>query len=156
MNRTSLLLTQTRRRVCIGDEHSITRRFNAGDVETFGKLVGDTNPIHLDVAAARSSGFRRCVVHGMLVSGLFSTLMGMHLPGPRSIYTTQSLKFVAPVYVGDEVTATVKVMEIDEAKCDVVLETTVRRTADGKLCVVGRGIGRNKFLDFGPASPAKL
>lgn len=83
----------------------------------------------------------------MLVSSLFSTIMGMHLPGPQSIYMQQSLNFRAPVYVGDLVTAEVVVTDFDVVKGNIWFATTVKDAA-GKVLIDGKALGRNVIVPF--------
>ncbi len=96
MRRSHLL----RRIIQVGDTHTITRVFTQEDVRQFALLVGDSNPIHLDPTAAAAAGFPQIICHGILVGSLFSNIMGMHLPGPQSVYLQQTLNFVKPVLVG--------------------------------------------------------
>ena len=85
------------------DFAELSRKFLASDVQQFAALSGDHNPVHLDEGFAATTKFRRCIVHGMLYSSLFSTIFATRVPGV--IYVAQSLKFTAPVFVGDAVTA---------------------------------------------------
>lgn len=135
------------RSVKVGDTASVRRRFTAAEVKQFASLCGDANPIHVDPTAARLAGFRNAIVHGILVSSLFSNLMGSELPGPQSIYVSQSLEFKAPVYVDDEVEARVTVEGFNAKRGWIWLKTTVTKD-DGTLCVVGRSIGKNKVVSF--------
>jgi 3-hydroxybutyryl-CoA dehydratase len=75
----------------------------------YAEISGDTNPVHLDAAYAATTMFKERIAHGMLTAGFISAVFGTKLPGPGSIYVNQSLKFRAPVKIGDEVTATVTV-----------------------------------------------
>ena len=84
-----------------GDRASIDHTFTAADVEAFARLSGDDNPIHLDRDAARSAGFDREVVHGVLVTSLISRLLGTRLPGPGTILLGQQLRYLRPVHPGD-------------------------------------------------------
>uniref|UniRef100_A0A452ZRL4 MaoC-like domain-containing protein n=1 Tax=Aegilops tauschii subsp. strangulata TaxID=200361 RepID=A0A452ZRL4_AEGTS len=88
------------------------RRFTEEDVAAYAGVSGDRNPVHLDDAFARGTGgFQRGrVVHGMLVASLFPALIASHFPG--AVYASQSLKFAAPVHVGDEVVAQVQALHI--------------------------------------------
>ncbi|VAH10160.1 unnamed protein product [Triticum turgidum subsp. durum] len=88
------------------------RRFTEDDVAAYAGVSGDRNPVHLDDAFARGTGgFQRGrVVHGMLVASLFPALIASHFPG--AVYASQSLKFAAPVHVGDEVVAQVQALHI--------------------------------------------
>ena len=100
------------RQIKIGDQASISKTLTEEDVYQFAELSGDFNPIHIDGTTAAKSRFGRQICHGMLVSSLISTVLGMYLPGPGSIYLEQTLEFTAPVYPGDTVTAIVLVKEI--------------------------------------------
>uniref|UniRef100_A0A0E0DMX6 MaoC-like domain-containing protein n=1 Tax=Oryza meridionalis TaxID=40149 RepID=A0A0E0DMX6_9ORYZ len=96
----------------VGDTLHERRRFTDGEVEAYAAVSGDRNPVHLDDAFARQvGGFGRGrVVHGMLVASLFPALIAAHFPG--AVYARQSLKFAAPVYVGDEVLVQVQALHI--------------------------------------------
>lgn len=107
----------------IGDRASISNVFEERDVLKFAEVSKDRNPIHLDPAMAEKSIFGRRVVHGMLVASLFSGLLGVYLPGEGNIYLGQSLNFKAPVFFGDQITATVEIMEIREEKSIAKLRT---------------------------------
>jgi acyl dehydratase len=98
----------------VGQKRSLTRSLTAQDVETFGNLTGDHNPIHFDPVYAASTRFGRPIVHGLLVAAMFSGLMGQELPGPGTIYLKQELRFLAPVYVGDQITVTVEIRELKD------------------------------------------
>jgi acyl dehydratase len=90
----------------IGDTASFDRLWKEEDILTFAALSGDTNPLHMDDEYAQTTQFKRRLVHGMLVASLCSTLVGMHIPGKRCLYLSQSLFFKNPVYIGDTVTIT--------------------------------------------------
>lgn len=115
----------------VGDKVSVTKIFSDEDVRDFSKLSLDKNPLHLDSSYAKESIFGERIVHGMLVASLFSGLLGVELPGEGSIYLGQSLSFTAPVYIGDEITATVEVIKIRDDKPIVTLRT---------FCVNGLGL----------------
>ena len=100
----------------VGQNAELSRTFEPSDVATFADLSGDTNPIHLDAAYAEQSPFGAQIVHGMLVSSLFSTLFGTQLPGEGVIYLGQTLQFRAPVYFGDTITARVELIKLREDK----------------------------------------
>jgi 3-hydroxybutyryl-CoA dehydratase len=104
--------------------HTITDR----DVHVFADLTGDHNPLHLDEVFAQTTRFKGRIVHGMLTASYFSTVLAM-LPGPGTIYLSQSLYFRAPVRIGDTVEAQITVAEIVPEKGRVLL-TTVCRVGD--------------------------
>lgn len=115
----------------VGDCASISNIFSSEDVENFASVSKDTNPIHLDDAAAAESIFGQRVVHGKLVASLFSALIGVQLPGKGSIYLGQTLSFKAPVFINEKVTASVEIVEIREEKSIAKLRT---------LCVNDKGV----------------
>lgn len=87
----------------IGQEFSFHRLITEGDGKVFADMSGDHNPLHTDDEYARNSPFGRKVVHGMLVSSLFSRLVGMECPGERCLYLSQTLNFRSPIFYGDTV-----------------------------------------------------
>lgn len=107
----------------IGDKASITKVFTSNDVEIFSKISLDSNPIHLDENYAVTTQFCQRIVHGLLVSGLISALLGTKLPGVGTIYLAQSLQFKKPVYIGNKITAYVEITKIREDKPIIILRT---------------------------------
>lgn len=87
-----------------------TRIFTSGDVTQFASLTGDHNPLHVSPGYAAQTRFNIPVVHGMLVASMFSKIFGNDFPGPGCIYSFQEVKFVAPVFLGDSVKATVQIV----------------------------------------------
>jgi acyl dehydratase len=122
----------------IGQTASTARTFELEDVRAFAELSGDNNPLHLDPEYTQHTSFGRPIVHGILTASLFSRLLGTALPGPGTIYLGQLLKFLQPVYVGEEVTATVEVTDIRMDKRIVTLRTTAI-TAHG-LAIDGEAV----------------
>lgn len=110
--------------VTVGQSASFSKTITESDVYTFAGLSGDLNPAHINEEYAKNTRFGGRIAHGMLSAGLISAVIGMQLPGPGTIYMGQTLKFLAPVRIGDTVTATVKVLSIDEERRRAVLETT--------------------------------
>jgi 3-hydroxybutyryl-CoA dehydratase len=92
------------------------------DIEMFAQVSTDHNPVHLDEEYAKDTMFGGRIAHGMLTAGLISAVIGEQLPGHGTIYTGQSLKFLAPVRPGDTVYAEVKVIDIDISKRRVKLD----------------------------------
>jgi 3-hydroxybutyryl-CoA dehydratase len=91
---------------------SFTRVFTSEDVLTFAKLSGDTNPLHIDEEYARTTKFKKPLVHGMLVASLCSRFVGMYIPGKRCLYIKQTLSFKNPVFVNDELVVTGRVTNV--------------------------------------------
>ncbi len=91
------------------------------DVQLFAQVSGDDNPVHLDEDYAEGTMFRQCIAHGMLTGSLLSKVIGTQLPGNGTIYLSQSLRFRAPVLVGDTVDAQVEVTALDRGRKRVTL-----------------------------------
>ena len=109
--------------VAVGQRVSYTRPISADDISLFAALTGDCNPVHLDNAYAATTPFGHRIAHGMLVASLISAAIANDLPGPGSVYLGQTLKFLAPVYPDDTITATVEVVGVREDKPIVTLRT---------------------------------
>ncbi len=107
----------------VGVTASLTRTITEEDVQAFARLTGDTNPLHLDDAFARTTQLGRRVAHGFLAAGLISAVLGTQLPGPGAIYLEQRLRFLKPVFPGDTVTAQVEVTGYQPEKGIVTLNT---------------------------------
>ncbi len=107
----------------IGDSAEITRTIEQNDIQAFADVTGDHNPVHLDESYAQTTRFGRRIAHGMLTASLISSVLANRLPGEGSVYLSQTLQFVAPVFPGDEVTARVTVTEVRESRGIVKLET---------------------------------
>lgn len=125
--------------IYIGNKESITKVFTEQDVEQFAALSEDRNPVHLDDEFARSSIFKQRIVHGMLTASLFSGLLGEKLPGNGTIYLGQNLKFTAPVPIGEEVTATVEIVNIRKDKPIITLRTFCKDSKDN-LVIDGEAV----------------
>ena len=82
------------------------------DVAAFGEVSGDTNPVHFDEAFARTTPFRGRIAHGVLTASYISTVLGMEMPGPGTIFLGLNIRFKAPVRIGDMVTAVCTVREV--------------------------------------------
>jgi len=93
------------------------------DIMAFAGVSGDTNPIHLHEGFAKASRFGERIAHGMLSASFISTVVGTRLPGPGSIYVSQSLNFKAPVKIGDTVTARCEIVEVVPERKRIKLKT---------------------------------
>jgi 3-hydroxybutyryl-CoA dehydratase len=113
-----------------GDKASRTTLISDDMIRLFADLTGDTNPVHLDDAYAAGTRFGRRIAHGMIAAGLISATLADDLPGPGTIYLSQSLQFKAPVYPGDTITTTVEVKSVRPDKPIVVLTTSCRNQSD--------------------------
>lgn len=118
----------------VGQNASVCKTITDGDIRDFARISGDDNPIHLDDDYAAQSLFGKRIVHEILVSALISRVIGTMLPGEGTIYLSQDLKFVKPVYVEDTVVAEVEILKIDNEKKRMTLKTTV--TKEDGTCVI--------------------
>ena len=119
----------------IGQTASLGKTITEADILLFAAVSLDTNPVHMNAEAAAQSVFKQRVAHGMLSAGLISAVLGTKLPGPGTIYLAQTLRFRAPVAIGDTVIATVEVTALDPARKRATLKTTC--SVGGKTVIEG-------------------
>ncbi|MDT8272872.1 MAG: MaoC family dehydratase [Desulfomonilia bacterium] len=117
------MLGRTIAELKIGDFAEFSKTVTETDVYLFAGVVGDFNPAHVNEEYAKNTFFKTRIAHGMLSAGFISAAIGMKLPGPGTIYMGQELKFLAPVRIGDTVTAHVEVSEINTEKNRIRLTT---------------------------------
>ena len=122
----------------LGQSAESTRVIGAGDIDAFAAVSGDTNPVHLDEAYARTTPFGGRIAHGMLSASYISAVLGAKLPGPGAIYLSQNLRFRRPVKIGDLVTARVTVSRLDDDKARVTLATVC--LVDGRTAIDGEAV----------------
>jgi 3-hydroxybutyryl-CoA dehydratase len=115
----------------VGQTDSLGKTITEADVLLYAAVSTDTNPIHIDAEVAKQSLFGERIAHGMLSAGLISAVLGTRLPGPGSLYMRQSLRFAAPVKIGDTVKATVTV---------TALHTEKKRATLSTVCTVGDAV----------------
>ena len=128
----------------IGDRASIIKRFVDEDILTFSELSNDKNPIHLDSNFASKTNFGQQIVHGMLIASLFSGLLGEKLPGKGTIYLGQTITFIKPVFINEEVTASVEIKYIRKDKPIYTLKTICETKLNG-IVVDGEAIVKNSI-----------
>jgi 3-hydroxybutyryl-CoA dehydratase len=122
----------------VGQSAEAARVVSEADIQAFAEVSGDHNPVHLDEAYAEATRFKGRIAHGILTAAYISALIGSDLPGPGSIYVSQSLNFKRPVRIGDEVTTRVTVEAIDLAKGLVTLQTVCQ--VRGKTVLDGQAV----------------
>ncbi len=111
------MVGKTYDQICLGDTAEFSKTFSEADIYLYAGISGDFNPAHVNEAYARNTYFKTRIAHGMLPAGLISAVIGTQLPGAGSIYMQQTLSFLAPVHMGDTITARVEVVEkIDKKK----------------------------------------
>lgn len=122
-----------------GDKASRTTTITDEMIRAFADLTGDTNPVHLDDDYAAGTRFGRRIAHGMIAAGLISATLANDLPGPGTVYLSQTLQFKAPVYPGDTITTTVEVKNVRPDKPIVTL-ATVCKNQDEKVVLEGEAV----------------
>lgn len=131
----------------VGLTRSFLRLITEQDIDDFGRLSGDVSPLHSsDVYAATQTLYPRRLVHGMHLASLISCLVGMHLPGFRSLCLSQSFDFVKPIYAGQEVEVTGEVLSKQDLTRTIVIRTRV--VAGGTVCVKGKAVVQVLDSDF--------
>ncbi len=122
--------------ITVGLSKTYSKTLTQKDIVLFAACSGDINPVHLDKEYAATTPFGEPIAHGMWTGALISAAIATQLPGPGSVYRSQSLIFKHPVKVGDTVTVTLTISEIKERVKLVVLECEAHNQ-DGKLIAKG-------------------
>ena len=125
--------------VNIGDRFSTSREVTDEVIRKFAEVSGDYNPIHLDEEFAKTTRFGRRIAHGMLSGAFISAVLGNEFRERKIVYLSQTLKFTAPVFLGDTVTATGTITNIREDRGIVTLET-VCTNQNGETLVKGEAV----------------
>jgi len=133
------MIGKTIEEIRLNETAEFSKTISESDVYLYAGVTGDLNPAHINEEYARETFFKTRIAHGMLAAGLISAVLGMRLPGPGSIYVRQEINFLAPVRIGDTVTARVEVIEIMSEKKQLRLRTTCS-TQDGTLVLDGEAI----------------
>ncbi len=110
--------------IMIGQYAEVIHQVTEEDINAFGSLSGDFNPLHFDEEWAKKTIFGGRIAHGLLTASFVSTAIGMKLPGPGTIYLSQQMRFLRPVRIGDTITTRVEVIGKNDEKQRVTLRTT--------------------------------
>lgn len=124
----------------IGNSGEFSKTITESDVIIFAGISGDLNPVHINEVEASKSRFGKRIVHGALVSSYISTVLGMYMPGPGTIYLEQSSKYICPVYIGDTLTAKVQIVAIEKGNrarlSTVVVNQNKKIVVEGEAKVI--------------------
>lgn len=127
-----------KKEIKIGDSFTFIRRFSSKDVELFAEVSQDYNPIHLDEEIAKKSIFKQRVVHGALVSSVFSMIFGTKFPGEGTIYAKEEISYRKPVFLNTDIIFSVKIKSIDTIKKRLVMEMSAQD--DKKTYAIGEAL----------------
>ncbi len=125
-----MLIGRSIENIKIGDKASIARTISESDIYLYAGITGDMNPAHINEETSKNGLFKGRIAHGMLPAGLISAVLGNYLPGPGSIYLGQELKFVAPVRIGDTITAEVEVINLIKNKIVKLKTSCINQNGD--------------------------
>jgi len=109
----------------IGDSKKFTEKIDKSRLETFARLSGDYNPLHMDNDYAANTKFKKQICHGMLLASFFSKLIGMYLPGKNALYFSQTLNFQAPCYLNDTILIQGEVIDKSDSTKIITLKTLI-------------------------------
>ena len=128
----------------IGDSREFKITITNSMIDEFAKLSGDFNPLHVDEKYAQTTKFGKRVVHGMLLASFLSQMVGMYLPGKHALYSSQTLEFHNPCFVGNEITVTSKVIDKSQSTKIIKIESKISNEENKLLLYgVGRIVVRN-------------
>lgn len=100
----------------VGDKAVSKRTVTKELIKKMADISDDFNPIHLDESYAAKTQFKKCIAHGLFCIGLISKIIGMELPGEGSVFVNEKLNYRNPVFVGDEITASIEILSIEKKK----------------------------------------
>ncbi|HON99864.1 MAG TPA: MaoC family dehydratase [Syntrophales bacterium] len=133
------MIGKTMDEIALGETAEFAKTVSETDVYLYAGITGDLNPAHVNEAYAADTFFKGRIAHGMLTAGFISAILGTRLPGPGTIYIRQELNFLAPVRMGDTITARVEVVEKIPEKNRLRLRTTCTNQA-GKMVLDGEAV----------------
>ena len=123
----------------VGQTASLTKTVTEEDLNHFIAITGDENPLHVDENFAEQTFFGQRIAHGMLSASLFSTLVGMHIPGIGAIYKSQTLEFLLPVCIGDTLNAWFEIVSIDIEAEEIIIKSWIENQ-DDKIVIEGKTV----------------
>lgn len=133
------MIGKTAPEITVGDVAEFSKTVSESDIYLFAGVTGDFNPAHINEEYAKKTFFKTRIAHGMLAAGFISAVVGTKLPGPGAIFIKQELKFLAPVQIGDTITARAEVVEVNVEKNRIRLKTTCLNQ-EGKTVLDGEAL----------------
>lgn len=121
---------------CVGQKDTFIREITREKVQAFAEFSGDYNPIHLDEEYAKRSRFGKCIAHGMIAGAFISAIIGTEFPGKGTIYLKQDMKFLKPIYIGEEIKIMLELVEIQENNRAEIITDVVNE--NGEKVITGR------------------
>lgn len=121
--------------VSVGQSFELVHTVTLADVKAFAILTGDYNPVHVDADFAKRTMFGKQVVHGMLTASFISTMIGMVIPGPGALWTSQTIEFLSPTFIGDVITIVAKVKAKSNSTRMLSLEMSIHNQNKTKLII---------------------
>ena len=128
----------------VGDTFKHSFRYNQADVDTYARVSGDTNPLHVDVEAGKKSMFGRNIIHGYLGGSVFTKIFGTLLHADGNVYMKQVMQFMKPMFVDTDYEAVITVKEIFPEKNRILYQTEVFNPATKELTITGEALLLNK------------
>ena len=128
----------------IGDEFRHKYSYTQEDVDTYARVSGDTNPLHIDAEAGKASMFGRNIIHGFLGASVFTKIFGALWYADGHVYMSQNIKWLKPMFVNTEYEAVIKVKEIVKEKNRILYECAVYDVATGDQTIAGEALLLNK------------
>ena len=128
----------------INDSFTKVFRLSQEDVNTFARISGDQNPVHLDKAYAKNTPYKKPIIHGFLAGSVFSRIIGMEFPGEGTVYLKQNLVFRRPMYVDTDYQAVLTITEIDSRRGNAKIDTRILGLEDQKPTITGEAWVMNK------------
>ena len=132
----------------IGQVFSFSVTLNKSDVESFAQLSGDINPLHMDEDFAQQRGFKGRVVHGLLLAGYLSKLVGVYFPGKHAVLHSVNINFLSPVYINDTITVECIVHQISLSTETLILKVVMKSIDGNTIFLRGKvQVGFTKQMD---------
>ncbi len=123
----------------VGDKAYFAKTLTGSDMMLFSGITGDQNQLPVNEEFAKRTPYGQRIAHGMLTAGFISTILGMKLPGFGTSIHKMSVRFTAPVFLGDTIEICVELTEIDRAANRAGFKALVINQ-HGKTVLEGSGV----------------